>query len=216
MSLATTNKITNIGQVREGMKIVAILDGVEVRDAKIHVGTGTAGKPRVWFCQNKVAGSDNSNPFGYRYAYSVGVEADGSLRLPPSNDVRGLREWTPADDVAEVILTLSDGSKIAEADYTAPAFGVRAPAGYRLTRLAVVGAEAKVNGYDVKFSDGAASAGLEFKNVAKFDQAIADRYAAIGELEKAIGELEKAIRKYEANKAAYNAFARKFGWAIVR
>ena len=209
MSLATQNKLTNIGQVYEGQKIVAILDGVEVRDAKVHIGTGTAGKPRVWFCQDKVAGSNNDNPFGYRYAFSVGVEADGSLRLPPQNNVRGLREWTPADDVPEVILTLSDGSKVSEADYVAPAAGVRAPAGYRLERLTVIGAEAKVNGYDVEFSDGVASAGMEFKTVAKFNEAIADR-------EVKIGELTKAINKYAANKAKYNEFARKFGWTVVR
>lgn len=198
MSLNKTNKITNIGQVYEGQKIVCILDGVEVRDAKIHIGTGTAGKPRVWFCQNKVAGSDNSNPFGYRYAFSVGVEADGSLRLPPQNDVKGLRAWTPADDEPEVTLTLSDGSRIAASDWVAPAYGARAPAGYRLVRLDVVAAEE--NG--VKFSDGVASAGMEFKTVAKFDEAIAER--------------AKAIAKYQANKARYNEFAAKFGWTRVR
>jgi hypothetical protein len=198
MSLNTVNKITNIGQVYEGQKVVAILDGVEVRDAKIHIGTGTAGKPRVWFCQNKVAGSDNSNPFGYRYAFSVGVESDGSLRLPPANNVRGLRAWTSADDLPETTLILSDGSRIAASDYAAPAAGARAPAGYRLERLTVVGAEE--NG--VKFSDGVASAGLEFKTVAKFAQAVADR--------------EKAIAKYNANKARYNQLALQYGWSYVR
>lgn len=209
MSLATLNKLTNIGQLREGMKIVAILDGVEVRDAKVHIGTGTAGKPRVWFCQNKVAGSDNSNPFGYRYAFSVGVEADGSLRLPPQNNVLGLREWTPADDGPRTVLTLSDGSKIDQDDYVAPSGSARAPAGYRLERLSVVGVETIVNGYPVKFSDGVASAGMEFKTVSEFDAAIADREAKID-------ELNKAIDKYEANKYAYNAFARKYGWTTVR
>lgn len=198
MSLSKTNKLTNIGQVYEGQKVVCILDGVEVRDAKIHIGTGTAGKPRVWFCQDKVAGSDNSNPFGYRYAFSVGVNADGSLRLPPQNNVQGLRDWTPEDDRPAVILTLSDGSRVAESDWAAPAYGVRAPAGYRLERLAVVGAEE--NG--VKFSDGVASAGMEFKTVAKFDAAITDRLAAAS--------------KYRANKARYNEFAAKFGWTRVR
>ena len=198
MSLSKTNKLTNIGQVYEGQKIVVILDGVEVRDAKIHIGTGTAGKPRVWFCQDKVAGSDNSNPFGYRYAFSVGVNADGSLRLPPQNNVQGLRDWTPEDDRPAVILTLSDGSRVAESDWAAPAYGVRAPAGYRLERLSVVGVEED----GVKFSDGVASAGMEFKTVAKFDAAIAER--------------AKAIAKYQANKARYNEFAAKFGWTRVR
>lgn len=198
MSLSKTNRITNIGQVYEGQKIVVILDGVEIRDAKIHIGTGTAGKPRVWFCQNKVAGSDNSNPFGYRFAYSVGVEPDGSLRLPPQNDVKGLRAWTTDDDRPAVTLVLSDGSRIAESDWVTPAYGVRAPAGYRLERLSVVGAEED----GVKFSDGVASAGMEFKTVAKFDAAIAER--------------AKAIAKYQANKARYNEFAAKFGWTRVR
>ena len=106
------NSITNIGQLVEGKKVVLTIDGTVIRDAKVKIGTGTEGKPRVWFCQNAKSGSKNSNPYGYCYAFSVGVNTDGTLRLN-ENGVDGLREWTVADDrVTEVTIggvTYSDG-----------------------------------------------------------------------------------------------------------
>ena len=80
---------------------------------------------------------------------------------------------------------------------------VAAPAGYRITRLAVKGVEktVTVNGetYPVKFSDGAASAGMEFKTVSKFAAAAADR--------------RQAADKYDALRAEYNRLASAYGWA---
>ena len=106
------NLITNIGQIVEGKKVVLTIEGTLIKDAKIHVGVGTEGKPRVWFCQNSKRGSKNTNPFGYAYAFSVGVNTNGTLRLS-ENGVDGLREWTVADDsVTEVTIggvTYSDG-----------------------------------------------------------------------------------------------------------
>lgn len=196
--------IKNIGELVEGMKVVLSISGVAITDARVMIGTGTAGKPRVWFCQNTAVGGDNSNPYGYRFAFSVGVERDGSLRLAV-NGVSGLRAWTAADDAPKVILTLSDGSKVAEQDYVTPRGVFAAPAGYRLERLSVVGAKTveRVNGkdYPVDFADGVASAGMEFKTVSKFAAAIAER--------------RQAIAKYEAIGAAYNRLAAKYGWARV-
>lgn len=106
------NQIKNIGAVREGQKVVLSIEGTLIKDAKVHVGTGTEGKPRVWFCQNSKRGSKNANPYGYAYAFSVGVNSDGTLRLG-NNGVDGLREWTVADErVTEVTVngvTYSDG-----------------------------------------------------------------------------------------------------------
>jgi YD repeat-containing protein len=236
-NIGTQNKITNIGQLTEGLKVVLNIEGNDILDAKVHIGTGTLGKPRVWFCQNTARGSDNDNAYGYDYAFSVGVEANGALRLE-GNDVRGLRAYdADIDDLAEItrraeaelrrrqaeltaarrqaelaaarelrrqeeeanaarrlaalragrpILTLRTGETVSEYDYTEDGRTVGVTS-------------ATFNG--VKYSNGTASAGMEFKTVSKFAEAIAER--------------ELAIAKYRANKAQYNVFARRFGWSRV-
>lgn len=224
-NISTQNEITNIGQLTEGKKVVLIIDGDEILDAKVHIGTGTSGKPRVWFCQNTASGSNNRNVYGYDYAFSVGVEANGALRLT-ENGVQGLRAYDAnLDDLAGItrraeaelrrrqaelaaarelrrqekyqaacrlaalragrpVLTLSNGEIVSEYDYTEDGRTIR-----------VVGACFK----GVKYADGIASAGMEFKTVSKFAEAIAER--------------ELAIAKYRANGAQYNVFARRFGWS---
>ena len=195
--------IKNIGQLVEGMKVVLAIYGTVIRDARVMLGTGTDGKPRVWFCQNAAEGSRNANPYGYRYAFSVGVNSDGTLRLG-TNGVTGLRAWTEADAEPQVTLTLTDGSRVSADEYARGVGSlVAAPAGYRLERLAVTAVEktVTVNGekYPVKFSDGAASAGMEFKTVSKFAAAAADR--------------RQAADKYDALRAEYNRLASAYGWA---
>ena len=193
--------IKNIGQLVEGMKVVLAIYGTVIRDARVMLGTGTDGKPRVWFCQNAAEGSRNANPYGYRYAYSVGVNGDGTLRLDV-NSVTGLRAWTEADAEPQVTLVLADGSRVADVNYVNGALLPVVPAGYRLERLAVAAVEktVTVNGekYPVKFSDGAASAGMEFKTVSKFAAAAADR--------------RQAADKYDALRAEYNRLAAAYGW----
>lgn len=195
--------IKNIGELVEGMKVVLSIAGDLIRDARVMIGTGTDGKARVWFCQNKAPGGINANPYGYAYAFSVGVNRDGSLRLE-TNGVTGLRAWTAADEAPRETLILEDGSRVSAAEY-ADIQAARAPAGYRLTRLAVKGVEktVKVNGkgYKVAFSDGVASAGMEFKTVAKFAEAAADR--------------RQAAAKYEAIGYAYDRLAAAYGWSRV-
>lgn len=193
--------IKNIGQLVEGMKVVLAIYGVVIRDARVMLGTGTDGRPRVWFCQNAAEGSRNANPYGYRYAFSVGVNGDGTLRLG-TNGVTGLRAWTEADAETQETLTLEDGSRVADVNYVNGALLPVVPAGYRLERLAVTAVEktVTVNGkkYPVKFSDGAASAGMEFKTVGKFAAAAADR--------------RQAADKYDALRAEYNRLAAAYGW----
>jgi len=241
-NIGTQNKITNIGQLTEGLKVVLNIKGDDILDAKVHIGTGTSGKPRVWFCQNTASGSNNRNVYGYDYAFSVGVEANGALRLT-ENGVQGLRAYDAnLDDLAGInrraeaelrrrqaelaaarelrqeeaaaarsaaraelrrqeeeaaaarrlaalragrpVLTLVNGETVSEYDYTEDGRTIR-----------VVGAS--FNG--VKYADGTASAGMEFKTVSKFAEAIAER--------------ELAIAKYRANEAQYDVFARRFGWS---
>ena len=163
--------ITNIGQLVKGMKVTAEIEGRFIPGARVKLGTGADGKPRVWFCQNAVAGSDNRNPYWFRYAFSVGVNANGTLRLE-TNRVTLLREWRASDD---------------------------APAAPVVTEIVADGMRYAADG--TASSAGLADSGMEFKTVAKFDYAIAER--------------EKAIAKYRARKAAYNGFARQYGWPTV-
>lgn len=193
--------IKNIGQLVEGMKVVLAIYGVVIRDARVMLGTGADGKPRVWFCQNVAEGSTNANPYGYRYAFSVGVNSNGTLRLG-INGVTVLRAWTEADAETQETLTLADGSRVAAENYVSGAILPVVPAGYRLERLAVTAVEktVTVNGtkYPVKFSDGVASAGMEFKTVNKFAAAAAER--------------RQAADKYDALRAEYNRLASAYGW----
>ena len=223
-----TNTLTKLCQVSHGMKVVLSICGALIKDAVVKLGYGADGKARVWFCQNVVSGSDNSNPFGYRYAFSVGVNCDGTLRLE-KNGVAGLRAWTAADLAPAYtgpVYVLEDGSRVNADEYDRGfALGYTAAPGFRVVRMKVVAVEEK----GVTFTNGTASAGMEFKTVAKFDGAIRDRRQGIEDLREEIADLNdeiadlndeiadksKAISKYQANKSRYNQFARKFGWAVV-
>lgn len=215
------SQITKLCEVTEGAKVVLAINGTLIKDAKVHLGIGSDGKVRVWFCQNAASGAFNLNPYGYRYAYSVGVNCDGTLRLE-KNGIAGLRLWSAALDAAPVyngpVYVLEDGSKVTADEYDRGYSVAATIPGYRVTRMKVIAVEE--NG--IKFANGVASAGMQFKTVSKFAGAIRDRSETITELREEIAELQndiadctKAIGKYQANKARYNQFARKFGWTVV-
>lgn len=257
------NSLTNIGELREGQKVVLNINGTAVMDCKVHIGAGNRGKPRVWFCNRLVAGEQNSNPFGYRYAFSVGVESDGSLRLA-ENGVSGLREFTAADEAPvflQVGTRITSAAQCVTGQYaSATCGGVKASGvlhvsnggvwlcqnavsrttgpdlhGYRFgwklfcgDSRDIVAASAPIlslsNGRrisedkflaeraagmnnasvdsvtldGVTYSDGRASAGLNYATVAKFNKAIAEHQATIA--------------KYDANKATYLKLAATYGW----